>query len=592
VLTWYRRTIVPRFAHFGIGFLVIVLGVLPSSGIVSASAPPPTTLRGHVLKNLATMTRLAAVSPDQQLTLTVALRPSSASLLQDGIIRSQMVRQGTGSWLTPQQVGQKYGQPQASIDALVSYFSSFGLTASPPQPDHLSFQVHGTAAEIERALNVALDNYQDGKGRRFYATSKDPQLPANLAATVQAIFGLDNYPALKRLSVMAAGSPGSYGPSDMQTAYNVTPLYNQGLTGAGQTIGIIGCDTFYVTDLQTFESNYGLSQAPVTTVSVDGGASGSDPETALDLEWSTAIAKGSGLRFYGFPASTFGGCTIQGLYDAIGAAANENVASVISISLGACEAAFALSPYFSGTENELAVAAAQGQSVVVASGDEGAFPCGGSTPSVDYPASSAFVTAVGGTALEINGDGSYGSESAWGWWSQCGTAPACGSGGGVSLFIPKPSWQSQVNASTRRAVPDVALNADPDTGDMIYFSGNGLGWQGGVGGTSIAAPQWAGIAAIANQAAGRRLGLLNPLLYSPPIVGSSAYHDVTSGNNLYYYATPGYDLTTGWGSPNAYTLVHDLVSSVASLSSGPATSTVTGTFQVFLPIVMKNACAS
>lgn len=586
--SWYRRNALSRFARIGMGILVILLGVIPASGTVSASPPPPVTLPGHVLKNLARMSRLSAVAPDQPISLTIALRPTSSSLAQDAVARAALVRQGKASWLSPRDVGRLYGQPQSAIDALAAYFAGFRLTASPPAPDHLSFKVSGTAAQVEQALGVTLDNYQDSKGHRFYATSRDPRLPANLAATVQAIFGLDNYPALKRLSAMAAGSPGSYTPSDMQTAYNVTPLYNQGITGAGQTIAIIAIDTFQLSDVRTFESLYGLPQASISTVSVGNGAAGSQQETTMDLEWSNAIAKNVSLRVYEFDAS------FQGFYDTISTTTSENVASVISISLGICEGTFSASSYLVASENALAVAAAQGQTVLVASGDSGAYECtdayGNPILSVSYPASSAYVTAVGGTALLINADGSYRSESAWGSTTECSSP--CGSGGGYSGIITRPSWQNNVNANSYRALPDVSLNADPATGNNVYFQGT---LQPGWGGTSIAAPQWAGIAAIANQAAGRRLGLLNPILYSPSVAGPSAcaaYHDVTSGNNLYYNATPGYDLTTGWGSPNAYNLVHDLVSSVASLSSGPATSTVTGTFQVFLPIVMNNACAS
>src|SRR5581483_2413674 len=145
------------------------------------------------------------------------------------------------------------------------------------------------------------------------------------------------------------------------------------------------------------------------------------------------------------------------------------------------------------SENALAVAAAQGQSVFVASGDSGAYECGGSTPTVSYPGSSAYVTSVGGTALLINADGSYGSESAWGSTTEC--AGPCGSGGGYSSFLARPSWQNQVNASAARALPDVALNSDPLTGNYVFFGGS---LEPGWGGTSIAAPQWAGILALMN----------------------------------------------------------------------------------------------
>ncbi len=546
-------------------------------------------LPGHVLKNLARMSRLSAIAPDQQISLTIALQPTSSSLAQDAVARAALVRQGKASWLSPRDVGRLYGQPQSAIDALAAYFAGFGLTVSPPAPDHLSFKVSGTAAQVEQALGVTLDNYQDSKGHRFYATSKDPRLPANLAATVQGILGLDTYPALKRLSVKAAGSPGSYTPSDMQTAYNVIPLFNQGIDGSGKTIGILGCDRYNLSDVRAFESLYMLPATSVTNVDVDGGAAGNQIETTMDIEWSQTMAPNAAIRVYSF---TSAGCNLIGLYDSLAAARGDSPSpDVISISLGACESD--LSP--SGIqllETAFAASAAQGQSVLVASGDSGAYECGGGPPDppsgVSFPGSSAYVTSVGGTALLINSDGSYGSESAWGSTTEC--AGPCGSGGGYSGIITRPSWQNNVNANSYRAIPDVSLNADPATGNNVYFQGT---LQPGWGGTSIAAPQWAGILALMNQAAGHRFGLVNPLLYgsvaSAP-AGCTVYHDVTTGNNLYYNATPGYDLATGWGSPNAANLLPILKSSAASTAQ--AASTISGPYLVFLPIVFQNACAS
>ncbi|HVC33457.1 MAG TPA: protease pro-enzyme activation domain-containing protein [Chloroflexota bacterium] len=169
-----RRLIPPRITRLGIGVLLVVSGAIPASGIVAASSPPPVTLHGHVLKNLSSMTRLAAVPPDRSLTLTIALRPSAPTALQNAAVQASSAQRGSHPWLTPRDVGRMFGQSQANVDALAAYFSSYGLTASAPVPNHLSFQVHGTAAQIQQALSVSLSDYQDSHGHRFYATSQDP----------------------------------------------------------------------------------------------------------------------------------------------------------------------------------------------------------------------------------------------------------------------------------------------------------------------------------------------------------------------------------------------------------------------------------
>ncbi|MGH2458943.1 MAG: S53 family peptidase [Chloroflexota bacterium] len=603
VRVWYRRIVGPRSVRIAIALLVLLAGSVPAAGAAADAGPSTVTLPGHVLKILPTTTRLSSVAPGQSLTLTVALRPSSPAGLSAAAARARSVGQGSRAFLSPQAVGQSYGQSAATIGALASYFARFGLTVAPPRPDHLSFQVSGAAAQIEPALSVSLANYQDRRGRRFYATSNDPRLPANLAGAVQAIFGLDNYAVMRPLRAAAAGTPGAFAPADLQAAYNVTPLYRQGLTGAGQTIAILGCDTFNISDIRAFESTFGLPTAPIQTTSIDGGGSGASIEGTLDLEWSGAIATGASLMYYSTPYDSNGnGCTFQGIYDGLGKDVSDNQASVLSISLGACEASYSGSESIQAFENEFSAAAAEGQSIMVASGDSGAFGCadawGNPILGVAYPGSSAYVTSVGGTSLSVNGDGSYAGESAWGSESECGGP--CGGGGGVSQIVPKPSWQAAVNSSSNREVPDVSLNADPATGNLIYYTGPSCqpqcGLSSGWGGTSIAAPQWAGLAAIADQAAGHRLGLLDPQLYGPTVVNAQSspvqpYHDVTSGNNLYYSAVPGWDMATGWGSPNACNLVSDLVVAAKLAGATVSTPNAPGSFRVFLPVVVNYASA-
>lgn len=609
----------PRWFHRAL-LLLLALGFLLSLGDTStpASADPgsPVRLSGHVLTRLAAMRQVGALPPTQTLTLTIALRPAAPNALHQAAMAAN--RPGMAR-LAPIQVAQLYGRPRADLAALDAYFTSFGFSPAPPAADGLSFQVSGTVAQAERALDVSLGTYVDAQGHRFYATNTDPALPASLAPMVQAILGLDNYPALHPLhsqipsnrgtagealpaSPAAAPVPGEYTPANIVTAYNLQSLYSAGRDGAGQTVGIVGCDAFTPSDISTFDAQFGLPSRSVAVVDVDGGATGTDPETTLDLEWSGALATGAALRFYGFPASDNGGCPFSGFVDAVSQAVGDNTASVVSISLGTCEDFYSSANILGSLENEFSAASLEGQSVLVASGDSGAF-CDSSNGTLEpsYPASSAFVTAVGGTTLYLNSDSTYEGEAAWGSLTEC-DGP-CGSGGGISHYIAEPCWQNSdgINSGGKRQVPDVALDADPATGYWVFDSAAG-GWLYDVGGTSVAAPEWAGLTAIANQQASKRLGLLGPILYSTPVLQarSSAtppYHDVTTGNNLYYNATTGWDYTTGWGSLDAANLVSAMASTSFFDGAGSAPASVSSTtsalpYRVFLPVVINAGCAA
>jgi kumamolisin len=559
-------------AFFVVCAVMALIAGSSQAGSTGSFQPTATArLTGHVLPILNRATRLDSVPPNQRVDLTIALRPASLDDLHAAAENPRGPNSAVG--LAPDAFGQRFGQPQANIDEVVSYFRGYGLTLTEQKPDRLSVHLAGTAQQVGAALSVSLDNYQDSSGRLFFAANQDPSVPTSIAPYIQAIFGLDNYPAFRHAPLRVQATPGAYIPSDMRTAYDVTPLLNQGLDGTGQTIAVLGFNSFNQSDLNAFDVQFGLPQNTVTVINVDGGTTDlTSPETTLDLEWSHAIAPGAAQRFYGFPTGS-----INQVLDGLTQATNDNVASVINISLGGCENLTG-SLFIQAFENEFASAAAKGIGVFVASGDQGAYTCGDGeptpdfpNPTVSYPASSAFVTAAGGTSLLTTVSGNYGSESAWGTNpGEC--SPPCGSGGGVSSFVAEPSWQTQAGIPATggfRALPDVSWNADPATGNVIFYTGQGdsdcsSGSCFGTGGTSIASPQWSGVAAIADQKAGRRLGQLAPLLYGSNVLNarsgsSSPYHDVTTGNNLFYNATTGWDFATGWGSPDVNNLVNLLV---------------------------------
>ncbi len=276
----------------------------------------------------------------------------------------------------------------------------------------------------------------------------------------------------------------------------------------------------------------------------------------LDIELQIALAPGaSGIIVYEGPNT---GTGIVDTYDRI---AKDNLAKQISTSWGASEGEIGSSIINSENSSFLQMAA-QGQSIYAASGDEGAYADGGSNPpSVQDPASQPYVVGVGGTSLSVNSGETYNSETTW-------NDSYGASGGGVSTVWSIPAWQQGIStaySSTMRNVPDVSLNADPNTGYSIYYQGS---WSSIYGGTSCAAPLWAAFTARVNQqraANGQQpLGFANPAIYN--IATGARYgtdfHDVTAGTNLYYAAGPGYDDATGWGSFNGANLLSDLVQAI------------------------------
>jgi hypothetical protein len=345
-------------------------------------------------------------------------------------------------------------------------------------------------------------------------------------------------------------------PAQMQQAYGVNQISFGGVTGngAGQTIAIVDAynDPDIVSDASSFNSQFGLQQFNVSggptlqVLNEDGGTSlpansavdGWDVEESLDVEWAHSIAPEANIILFEAASNSFGD-----LLQAVSTAADTPGASVVSMSWGGGEFSGenVSDSYFTTPSGH------QGVTFTASTGDSGS-PAG-------YPAFSSNVVAVGGTSLSIDSSGDYLGESAW-----------SDGGGGISQVEAQPSYQvGNVNgtSSTHRTVPDVAMDADPNTGVYVLDSFSGGWFQ--VGGTSLASPMFAGLVAIANQ--GRALQGLSsldgpsqtlPLLYSLP---ESDFHDITTGGNGTYNATPGYDLVTGRGTPIANLLVPALAGS-------------------------------
>ena len=537
------------------------------------------------------------MQPQQRMNLTIVLPLRNQSHLTS--LLSRLYDPSSSDYrhfLSVAQFTEQFGPTAEDYQAVVDFAQANGLTVTDRPANRMVVPVSGSVAQIEKAFNVRMNNYRHPtENRNFYSPDREPSL--NLSVPVAHIAGLNNFsiprPMVTKASaeqvtaspaVAGSGPGGSYLASDMRAAY----YGGTALTGSGQTVGLIEFDGYEISDVtasfdgtatsSTNGSNYILAytpiaggatySVPVNNVLLDGAStapvSGSDSEEVLDIVQAIGMAPGlSQVRVY------IGSNDV----DILNAAATEDLAQQLSIS-------WLWSPEDTATDDFIFQEfAAQGQSVFVASGDYGAF----SLSFINYyPAEDAWVTGVGGTDLTTNSAGEpWSSETAW-----------VQSGGGISPDdIPIPSWQAGIaNASnggsaTLRNVPDVAAEADFDNYDCNLGS-----CQGTWGGTSFAAPRWAGFMALVNQQAATRrenpMGFLNPLLYS---IGKSAayattFHDIASGNNDYYSntpvffnAVPGYDLVTGWGSPAGQKLIDALAPSIQTgfqLSSSPSSLTI------------------
>ena len=487
-------------------------------------------------------------------------------------------------YLSREEFAARYGASPSDVAKVEAFAHQHNLTVVEASLPRRTVVLSGTVASLSAAFGVKLVNYAHSQGN-FRGRTGPIRLPADVAGVVQGVFGLDNRPQARPRyhrsfrpieQARAAGQSGF-------TAPQVAQLYNfpTGVDGTGQCIGILEFGGGYTSsDLDSYFQQLGLSTPQITAVSVDGvsnqpapGQNSPDVEVDLDVEVAGSVAPGAQIVVY------FAPWTEQGWVDVLSTAVNDTLhkPSVISISWGFAEGNDIWSSQaIQAVDQSLQAAAAMGVTVCVAAGDDGSRDeINDGLAHVDFPASSEFVLACGGTALTGSG-GQISSEVVWNEGDNGGAT-----GGGVSDNIALPAWQqnagvpASVNAGGHvgRGVPDVAGNADPNTGYQVLSDGQ----QGVVGGTSAVAPLWAGLLAAINQQLGKPVGFLNPLIYTGSISGLG-FHDVTSGNNDItgqiggYNAGPGWDACTGWGSPNGAALASALSGSSPAPGSGSAAS--------------------
>lgn len=511
--------------------------------------------------------------------------PAGLTLVSEEVANRQIAP------LTPSELRAEFSPSALSFEKVEAFLNSTGFTVVYSSPLRLSLEAYAPAAVVEKVFSTKLALFSAG-GVSYYAPESAPVAPAALSGTQVA--GLSNrsapspyYLVLGRLqgsSVVRAPLPRSvpvysslafsatyYTPRVFEQAYNATSLLTE---SRGQSIAVIDMygDPEIQQDIARFDAMFSLPSANVTVVPVGpyqpllGVLTGWDVESALDVEAAHAMAPYA--KIYLVAASN----PVNGLFEAVDYVVSNRLANVTSMSWGLPESLFGASGFYSFgaynfpyTEFYFSLGTAEGMSFFAASGDQGAY---GGTPSVyggvSYPASSPFVTAVGGTTLFVNVTAgsvsaenenvTYGAEDAWSISPQYQGATVA-SGGGVSTLFPGPAYQASLGYSMR-SVPDVAADANPYTGALIVSEGSTLV----IGGTSLSSPLWAGMAADLAGYLNRPLGLLNTWLY--PLLSTSAYasafHAVSFGNNGAYGAKTGYNLVTGLGSPDLGNLAHAL----------------------------------
>ena len=617
------------------GAAVSALALLSLSAAWGAAAP-------------ADLGALDAESASQSMSVTIALKPGDAAgaeaLLQHLSTPNDALYQ---KFLTPDEIAQRFGPSQATVDKVTASLERQGLTVE--RTGTALLQATGSPATFEKVFQTSLHQFQSAAGERFRAPASRAVVPQDIAASVQGVIGLSTAPAfhsnMKRSPIAMTGKrhkgggspptattdmPGLLTVADFAELYDVNPLYAKGVTGKGTTLAIVTLASFTTSDVFGYWNSLGLKTNAnrLSVVNVDGGpgapsdASGSD-ETTLDVEQSGGIAPGANIIVYQAPN------TNQGFLDAFAQAIKSNKPDTISTSWGEWEFLdnLANSPVtdpFSGetvsslqaTHELLLEAALQGQSFYAAAGDAGAFDESGELPdnfstplSVDYPASDTAITAGGGLTLPgpqeftLN-DGSTFTINVpklrvWGWdyleplctalgldQAACGIFPG-GGGGGVSVFFSLPFYQLGTNGvqtsqpgqvltddSTTppttvfnlpahfrgRNVPDVSLNADPDTGYIIPYTSdkNGFEVEEFIGGTSFVAPQLNGVTALLDQKTGHRQGLMNPTFYLLGLLRSSAIQPVAPGDNWFYTGRNGYSPADGLGQLDVSALANTI----------------------------------
>ncbi len=523
-----------------------------------------------------------------QLSIHFALRHQNAlaKLLVD---QQDPASANYHKWLTPDDFLRRFGPSPAAMDAVAKWLAGEGFVITRREGGALAFT--GSVAVAQSAFALRIAKFGDGS---VYANTSDPVVPRRFAGVIASVQGMDNMVhavAMNAQSEQVASLPDAivngaqaFGPSDLRTFYDETVA--TGRDGTGSCIAIVGVSDFADSTMTAFTAQFALPAISYTRVlsGANPGLNSAEAESELDLQWSHVAAPGASIKFY----------LGSDLTSDIAAAVNANACGVVSISYGFCGVS---SSFMKNTLDPMFLqAAAQGQSVFVSSGDQGAAGIGlnasgtacvvNTTRSVNEMSADPNVTAVGGTQFtptySSGSDQGYTTEKVW-------NDSSGATGGGVSQVFAKPAYQvgSGVPNDGMRDVPDLSLIASPNSPGVFFAD-----YENGsakvvccIGGTSLAAPLWAGFVTVIGQISGNsRLGNFNRILY--PLANTqystAGFHDITTGNNNFngvtgFNAGPGFDLATGWGTIDFNIFANAVKTFLAPTSSPTPSATATPT---------------
>jgi len=558
----------------------------------SFGAGPRHFVRGNLPAVVARLRAIKDFSATNQLHLAIALPLRNQAEL-DALLKNiyDPASASYHRYLTPQQFAENFGPTKSDYQAVIKFAEKNGLKVTGTHPNRVVLDVTGSVADIESIFQVKIRVYNHPKEKRtFYAPDTEPSVDASLTVPILSISGLNNYslPHPASLNLMptnqpagatpdaGSGSGGSYRGLDFRAAY----VPKSPLNGTGQSVALLELDGYYSNDIAQYEKLSSLPYATLVNVPVNGGVSAittdGSLEVSLDIEMVVCMATNLSNIFVYEQENG------QGFLSILTQMADDNLAAQISCSWGGGSPDPASEQIFQQM-------AAQGQSFFAASGDADAY-----NGLIPFPDDSPNITVVGGTTLTTTAPlGPRISETVW------NSGGGLGSSGGISTYYSIPSWQQGINSfltnggsTIARNLPDVALTAN----NVYVKYGNGMS-SSTVVGTSCAAPLWAGFMALANQQAAANsqppIGFINPAIYeiaNESFAKFQAFNDITKGSNTWssspnaFFATPGYDLCTGLGTPNGTNLINALVSpdSLIVVSNGGfnATGSPAGTFDI------------
>src|SRR6266568_2046806 len=588
-----QRNLVRNLLFGGTALLLIGVSLMAMRLVVLADPNARVALTDQIVPLVQQAHFLQATDPGQQLNLSIGLQLRNQAYL-DSLLSAINDPQSAQyhHYLTPDEFNALFAPTSDEVQQVVAFMQLQGLTVTSVASNNLLIDATGSVAQVQQAFNTQINDYQIGS-HIFYGNAAPPSVPAVLSSLITSVGGLDNsiqyQPHVRFIAptIRSITLPSGYGPKDLAGAYDTTPLQSTGILGDHQTIALFELDGYQSSDVATYLQTYNLGNPNISNVLVDhfNGAAGQNAvEVELDIEVVAAIAPHANQIVYEGPNTT------QGLNDTYNRIVTDHRAQIATTSWGLCETSTGAAEVKT-LDNIFKQAVAQGMSFFAAAGDSGAYDCSDTNLAVDSTASDTNVIGVGGTTLQLN-VGAYGSESVWSNPSAIQHGPkGGGAGGGISNTFARPTWQQGSGVQNQysngnREVPDVTADADPSTGYAVYCTVKNAGcpptgWLT-IGGTSAGAPLWAGCLALINQylqTQGKApVGYANPALYGLFNAQQAfpAFHDITTGNNLYYPATTSYDLASGMGSPDVYNMARDLAGASGS-SSGDGTPTPTPT---------------